>query len=109
MMLETLNQLRQTRFTMVVTDGFPCGFPNLLLRVHLRTGNGKEHNFQVRVILQYLLDRWATMPTCPIPEKQNGIIQESLQKLRQMLGSHSEFITKDLMATSCPVRKFTVP
>ena len=86
MLFEPLGQLRQTRPGMVVTDCTAGGFPDVLLRVELRSSNREEDDLQARVRLQHVADGLTAVPGCPIPQEEDRSAGERIQDLPEVPG-----------------------
>jgi hypothetical protein len=71
---------------MVVTDRPTGGFPDVFLRIELRSGNGEVDNLQARVGLQHVADGLTTMPGCPIPQEEDRFAGDRVQDLPEVLG-----------------------
>ncbi len=82
--LEAINQYRQFRFRMIVTNRSPRRLPHLLLWVQIRRCDWQRHDFQARIRCQDIADGLSAMPRRPIPQQQNRPCRMRGQDLRQM-------------------------
>jgi len=68
---------------MIVANGLPSGFPDMLLRIEFGRGWGQPKELDARVVLQECLDQRAAMPCSTIPEEQDRLCRIGRQEPAQ--------------------------
>ena len=68
---------------MIVTNRFSRGFPDMLLRIEFGSGRRQPKDLDARVVLQESLDELTAMPSCAVPQEQDGLGRISRQEHEQ--------------------------
>ena len=85
MIFKLIGQLGHLRHQMIMAYRSTRGFPDMLLRVQLRSGHGKIKRLQPWMGFQKLAYHTAFMPAGTIPEEHDVLGGKGGQDLLQML------------------------
>lgn len=84
MLLEPISQVRKSPHRVVMADCSARCFPDVLLRVQVRSGDRESDELQARIRLQDITYRLTGVPRCAVPQENDRYIGYRCQNLFQV-------------------------
>jgi len=83
---EGMNESGKVGQGMIMTDRLAHQRPDMLLRVEVRTGRGKEDGLDARVLLQKYAYRFTLVPACSVAQQQDRLGGIATEQIPQEVG-----------------------